>query len=353
MSLQANFEPDPFTSKAGSYYGILTTGFGAQSAGLVRLTVSANGRFTGRIQLAGKAYSFAGRLDGDGAATVTVPVNGGTPLSVTVQADLGDDSGQVTGTVTDGANGFSFSASESAFNVKTNAAPEAGRYTLVLAPNPFTTGSSAPMGAGYATIVVNENGMATVAGRLADGSAFSTTGHVGDDGTLALYFVPSGSPAGSSVDGLLTFQSTDVSDIAGTITWTKGADAAALFYPAGFSTQLPSVGSAYVPPGTGIQPMDISVGEVKASLSDGNLTEALTVPVIVNRADKGAMATSGSPDVTFSINPVSGALTGSFVMPGGNLTRNVRGVVLQKQQSAYGYFRGVNECGSFSLTPGS
>ena len=48
--------------------------------------------------------------------------------------------------------------------------------------------------------------------------------------------------------------------------------------------------------------------------------------------------------------PVSGVITGTFVMPNGSVLRGFRGVVLQKQNAAYGYFRGLDQCGYFSLT---
>lgn len=344
VSLEANFEPNPFAPVSGAYSGILTTGSGAQS-GLVRLTVSASGLFTGRVELAGKAWSFTGRLDANGFATVTIAAQ--PPLTITMQAALTGGSGQITGTLSDGTNNFGFAVSQSTFNTTTNVAPQAGRYTLVLEPNPAATGASVPQGDGYATIVVSANGAAKVAGRLADGTPYSATGCVANDGTLALYCVPSGAPAGSSVNGLLTFRSTDVSDIDGTLAWTKAPKAGAAFYPAGFATQLPSVGSSYVRPAAGLP--EASPGSATAGFGGGNISP-INIPVLVTGGEKVAMVAPGLPAVTLSINPVSGAVSGSFVLPDGTVTRGVRGVVIQKQQSAFGYFRGLNQCGYFSLT---
>jgi len=347
LRIEANFEPNPFVPLTGAYDGILTTGSGAQS-GLVRLSLSAGGLFTGRIQLPGQAWSFTGQLDANGFATVTIPGSG--QLTITLQADLTGGSGQITGTVSDGTNSFGFTISQSTYNAKTNAAPQAGRYTLVLEPNAAPTGS-VPPGDGYAAIVVSANGAATVAGRLADGTPYSATGRVANDGALALYFVPSGAPAGSSVNGLLTFRSTDVSDIDGTLTWTKAPKAGDAFYPAGFCTQLPSVGSSYVRPAAGLQAIDTAPGPAPATagFGGGNIPQPISIPVIVSRG-KATMVTPGLPDVSLSINPVSGAVSGSFLLPDGNVARGVRGIVFQKQQSAFGYFRGINQCGYFSLT---
>ena len=352
MSLQANFQPTPFIPVSGAYYGILTTGSGAQ-AGIFRLSVSTGGIFTGRILIGGSAFSVTGSLDITGSATVTIPDprQPGDPLTLTLQADLTGASGQITGSLSGSTTGaFGLAVSQSTYNPITNVAPQAGRYTLLLPPNPDTTGTSVPQGNGYAAVVVYPGGAATLAGRLADGTPYSAVGRIANDGTLAIYCVPSGAPAGSSLTGLITFRSTDVSDIDGALTWTKAPQAAALFYPAGFSTQLPAIGSHYSAPTAGLQSMGVSPGAATAGFAAGNLLETLAVPVVVTQSDKAAMATPGLPDVTLAINPVSGTVSGTFIPPGGNLLRAVQGIVFQKQQAAYGYFRGIDQCGSFSLT---
>ena len=96
--------------------------------------------------------------------------------------------------------------------------------------------------------------------------------------------------------------------------------------------------------------MNIGSGPVTAGFGDGNLPQPLAIPVTITPQNTATMATPGAPDLAFTINPVSGVISGSFVLPGGNVTRAVRGIVIQKQQSAYGYFRGVNQCGVFSVS---
>jgi len=352
LNLQANFIPNPFPGVAASYYGILASGTGAQD-GVLRFTISASGIFTGRVQLADGSWSFIGRLAADGSATVTIPRRGLSALTVSLQADLTGGSGQVAGTVSDGTDSYDFTLSASQYSARTNPAPQTGRYTLVLAADPSTTGSSAPQGNGYAAIVVSTNGSATVSGRLADGTPYSATGRVTRAGTLAIYTVPSGAPSGSRLFGSVTFRSTDVSDIDGAFVWKKGAKSRDPYYPAGFSAQLPSVGSLYVQPVAGLQPMDATPGTATAGLGDGNLTQPLAVPVTVTNSDKATMVTPGMPKLSLEINRTSGTVSGSFVMPNGSVSRGVRGVVFQKQNSAYGYFRGIDQCGYFSLNQGS
>jgi len=352
MSLQANFEPTPFIPVAGPYYGVVTTGSGTPATGVLRVAVTAGGVFTGRVTIDGVSYSFSGILDPSGAATLNIPVPRQAPMVLTLQADLTGDSGQITGTLTDGSEDYGFAVSQATDNPAV--VPLAGRYTMVLAANPDATGTSTPPGSGYATLLVNKNGITTVTGCLADGTPYSAVGHVANDGTLAIFCVPSGAPRGSYLTGLLTFQSTDVSDVSGTLSWNKSPSAAP-FYPAGFSTTLPCVGSIYAAPAptSGLKPMDVTPGTATAAFAAGNLPQTLDVPVVISQKDRATMVTPGAPDVSLVINPVSGTVTGSFVMPNGNLLRGVRGVVIQKQQTAFGYFRGINQCGSFSLAPGA
>jgi hypothetical protein len=332
---------------------VVTTGSGAEN-GVVRLTISSCGLFTGRLYLAGRTRSFTGQFNVDGEATVTIA--GADPVTISLEVDLSGGGGGVTGSIAGGADGLDgaeFTLGQSTFNGRTNVAPQAGRYTLVLGSDLAITGSAAPQGDGYAAVVIGANGAATVAGRLADGTPYSATGTVANDGSLTLYFVPSGEEAGSSVEGLLTFRTTDASDLDGTLTWTKAPKAGDAFYPGGFTIQMPVAGSHYTRPAAGLQPMDASPGAVTAALGGGNIPQPINVPVTVDQQNRARMVTPGLPDVTLSINAVSGAVSGSFVLPGGNVTRALRGVVFQKQQSAFGYFRGLDQCGYFSLTPGS
>lgn len=349
MSLQANFVPTPFIPISGAYYGLLTSGSAATQSGLVRMAVSSNGIFTGKILLSGSYWSFTGALGANGTATITIPHSGTPPWVLTVQSDLTGGSGLISGSASNGVESYDFSVSQSTFNAKTNAATQAGRYTLVLPPDPSVTGTSTPQGSGYAAIVVSTSGVATVAGRLADGTAYSTSGHLANDGTLALFFAPSGAPKGSAVNGLLKFQATDSSDLSGNLAWTRRANAKELYYPAGFQTVLQSVGSRYVRPVSGLQPLAATVGTETAGLGSGNLPQALTVPVVVTGGVKATMLTPGSPDLKLAISPETGVVSGTFMLPDGNVTSGVHGVVLQKQNAAYGYFRGINQFGAFCL----
>jgi hypothetical protein len=349
MTLQANFIPNPFPPLAGAYDGILSTGSDT-AAGLAGVTVSGQGVFSGRITMAGKSWAFTGSLNTSGSDSISIANPGGTPWTLDIQADLSGSSGQITGSLSGTGGDFDFAVSHATYTPGRNAAPEAGLYTLIIEPDPAFTGTSAPLGDGYASIAVGPAGGAYVAGRMADGTPFAASGRVADNGTLALYFLPGGAPAGSVVTGLLTFESTDVSDIDGTLAWTRGPCLRAPFYPAGFSGQLPCVGSRFVAPAAHHDAMNLLPGVMIAGFAGGGLSQSINAPVPVTLADTAYVA--GPPLVHLAINPGNGLLSGIVVPAAGEAAEPVWGAVLQKQNASFGFFRGAGQYGSFSLVPG-
>lgn len=354
MNLQANFEITPFPAVAGSYDGLLTASSNVPN-GSFRATVSGGGVLTGRVVVNGTSYAFTGRLDASGAATVRIPRHGLSPLTLTFQLDLSGGTQQLTGALSDGAETSSISADHATFNAKKNPSRQAGRYTMILSPAAKGDGSQTPQGNGYAILSVKASGAAILSGRMGDGTPFSHGGTVTENGSLPISFVPHGETKGSGVNGLLTFRSTDLSDLDGTLSWVKAARQKDAYYPAGFATQLPSVGARYAAPhtGSGIKALAVSDGSATAALGDADLPQVLNVPVQLGANDVGTMVTPGAPDLSFRINPASGTVTGKFTLPNGHVVRGMGGVVLQKQNAAFGYFRGSDQSGYFALSPAS
>lgn len=351
MNLQANFEPSPYPAVAGNYLGLLTASSNVPN-GSFRVTVSSSGALTGRLVLDGVGYSFAARLDAEGNATVNILRHGLSPLTLAFQLDLSGETQQLTGTLSDGTDTSTVSADRATFDAKKNPSLQAGRYTIVLPAAANGDASQIPQGNGYAALTVKTSGAAVIAGRMGDGTPFSRGGTVTENGSLAVYFVPTGEKAGSGVTGLLTFRATDVSDLDGALNWVKAPHNGDAYYPAGFTTSLASVGSRYTAPhaGSGLQPLAVDNSGATAGLGDGNLPQPLDVPVKLGADNTGSMITPGSPNLTFHINPASGMISGKFKLPDGSAARGIGGVVLQKQDAAYGYFRGLDQSGYFALS---
>src|SRR5207248_1559375 len=83
----------------------------------------------------------------------------------------------------------------------------------------------------------------------------------------------------STASGTLTFRDSTVSDLDGAITWTKTSRATDVFYPAGFTAQLPSVGARYTAPvaGTRVLAVTQTTPNSTAALGDGNLAQPISV----------------------------------------------------------------------------
>ena len=135
---------------------------------------------------------------------------------------------------------------------------DVGNFTLLFFPP--ARNSEIPAGTGYATMTVSETGGAAIAGRLADGESFSTTGVLSTGPSAPPQFIISKSLAYPSVttrgargllSGTLTFQSQlsqgagIISDLNGTLEWTKPAQSRGA-YPAAFDANLNVIGSIYV-----------------------------------------------------------------------------------------------------------
>jgi plastocyanin len=99
LTLVANFVRTPFT--AATYAGIFTNNSpGLENSGLVRLRLRPSGKFTGRIQLDHKLFSFRGHFDASGHASVAILRRGRSPVAIDFILDLTNELAELTGTVT-------------------------------------------------------------------------------------------------------------------------------------------------------------------------------------------------------------------------------------------------------------
>ena len=113
------------------------------------------------------------------------------------------------------------------------------------------------------------------------------------------------------------------------------------------------MGSRYLAPqrSSGLKALSVSASGATAGLGDGNLPQPLNVAVNLGANDVGTMVTPGAPDLSFRINPATGHRFRDLPFAGWECGARMGGVVLQKQNAAYGFFRGVNQSGYFALSP--
>jgi hypothetical protein len=195
LVLEANFVTNPFVSVKGTYNGLFATtnGVTEETAGLLSgLTVAPGGTYSGRVFVNGRSHVISGSFDSAGQATNHITRLAGGPLSVVLELNPNGLPPQVTGTVAGTNDGIPWVADLTA-DLAANALPSA-EYTMLLLPNTNTAPTFSPGGDGY-VLITNYAGTARdpaaarvrITGALADGTAFSQTAPVSQDGYVPIY----------------------------------------------------------------------------------------------------------------------------------------------------------------------
>lgn len=354
LSLTANFTYQP---GAGNYSGLFYQSSGVQvgQSGSINITKSANGKFSGSIQLAGNRFSFSGVLDGNGAATV---FPGG--LQVQLQAGANQFTGTVSGDppapkpsarvaasrhTPDPAGVWTapFQANLDNFSSKTNPAPFAGTYTMIFSGSGDITNTTEPFGDGYGTVTVDANGNVSFSGSLADGTKVTQSSTVSQNGQWPLFI-----PLYSGKGQLLSWQSFgDIGgrDVGGMFNWTKPATNGKLF-PAAFNVNGDAVGSLY---NSSLAPIT-GFGGGLLQFSGGDLSSNLTARLSIGSNNR--VTNLGPTTVTMTLSPKQGFFSGSVTDPATRKKYNFNGAVFQKQTTGSGYFLGTDQSSKVTLTPG-
>jgi hypothetical protein len=240
FSAPVNSAITPSLPAGGTYNGLFLEDAGARlsRAGSFTITVTARGTYSGRLQLGDNRYSFTGRFDSQGRAISSVARENDLPLTLELQMGSGDQADQIFGRVTDGVWVAAVSGDRAAFNATTNPSPYAGSYTVLI---PGSDEGSAPMGTGFARIIVDANGLAQFAGKLVDGTKISYSAPVSKDGFLPLY-IPLYSGKGA-IMGWLSMGNGASDGVNGTLVWMKSPDASAAYFSNGFNIESAVTGS--------------------------------------------------------------------------------------------------------------
>jgi hypothetical protein len=220
--------------------------------------------------------------------------------------------------------------------------PHAGRYTVLLPPDPSNTDPTLPRGNGWAVLNIAKNGRAHLAGALADGRALVANAPVTSNDQLALY-IPLYNGAGY-VSGTVTVRETSASDLDGTLHWSKPELANAQIHPAALDVNVPIIGSHYVKPAAGQ-----TAAQSAIELAEGNLPAPIVQDCTVNLLNQIVPARQPLNTLSAVVNPANGVFSGTFVHPVTHRPTTFRGVIFQKQNAGYGYFLGSDESGSASL----
>lgn len=297
---------------AGRFIGFLDAG----QDDYIELTVSSSGAVSGKAIVGGEVIKLGGafNLSGDYSK-----IESG--VDIQLYLDPTGVSSTMTGSVTADSVTYPVSFDGIAYS-STNPPPAPRRFTVLIPPDP----SAGPAGYGAGTLSILTEGSLTFAGRLADGTVFSTSGWISDSGTWVLY-LPLYGNAGR-LTGLITFQQiAGVSDFSGTVTWVKPTTTKS----PGFTAGATMVGSVY----TAQRPALDLPNPPTAFFTSGGLASEAEYPGLVQVG--GSVRATGL-SLTFSKG--SGVITGTFKPPGATRSLHVYGVAFQDQGMAAGYFLG-------------
>lgn len=335
---------------AGIYNGLVSHATPeAASSGIITLKLLANGSFSGKFTVGGGSVAFKGVFAADGSAAPIV-LNGKPPFTgLTLSLDLLAAVPRITGTLA--ADGFDSDvlAEQALFNPKTNPLPAGwiGKYTALFAP--AEAGAGIPQGEGYGLVAVKNTGALTLAGRLADNTAFTHGGLLVGDGSWPL-FVPLYKKAGLLSAQVNFITDPGISDFSGSVAWRK-PETVGNFHPDEFTTELDFFGARYTPPAAGQRVLSLAdgAGNLLFAASGGGLDEDPYERFLTLDAKNKLLVPADAGALKLGLVSASGLFTGSFKDDG--VVRPVSGVILQSLNLGAGFFSGGFEGGPVDLTP--
>lgn len=309
--------------------------------GRVDLKTTVKGTYSGKILLGTKTHSFKGVLNTDASnedvATCTALIKRGklAPLTLTFTLDASTNL-LTAGSVTDGLSVATFNGWRSKWPKPVRGAPPpaagvGGYYTVGLQfpGGGYLVHPEIPQGTGYATFTVNANtAKLKVAGRLADGTAFTSSTFVGPTGQFLIFRTLYAANARGSVIGTLQIQEELVNrenTLSGGLSWWRPVTPAATarLYKAGFGPiDIVAGGGRYDPPfpNTIVMGINPTMTPFNATISFNEANVETAVPItnavdmVVGINHRVIMNTVNDRRVTLKITPRTGLLSGRFVL---------------------------------------
>ncbi len=340
---------------AGSYQDVLErpdAGDGRSPfPGSLTISIGLYRTASGVLQYEGGVHRFKGRFDASLVYERVFRRSGRPPLRMKLQFDALQQTVSATITEED-PNGVLVSSGllpKHRYHRRSNPAPQAGRYTVLLNPDESVAG--APEASAYLAGRVLNTGRGRFSGRLPNGKAFTSSGLMHTTERLPFY---AGLSRLGQVCGRLEFGATgDSIVVGGSLVWRHLPRPADTFMPDAFVASLAAEGSLYTPPPQ-IQPvLNLPLGaelfalSIKGPVTDGSLDRWIRIsPSSVFR-----VIPETDVKVQFKLARRTGRVSGSFIDTGTGKRHKMEGVVIQAQQAMGGYFRGVNQPGKFGMIP--
>jgi hypothetical protein len=345
MTVRANFIQNPFVVLSGPFAGLFydTNNVAPTNSGFISITLNAMGSFSAKAQFgSGQKLAFSGHFATDGTFSNSVAVKGSSPLIVQLTLNPANG-GLISGAIGNSSWIVPVLAVRAAFSI-VNRAPQTGKYTLVIPGGDDST--VRPTGNGYGTAFVDIAGNLTFSGILADGAKMKQKTFIGQQGWWPFYAGPY--KGHGAILGWLSFVTNQINtDIVGTLYWSTQPQAKAKAYPAGFDFPggISVIGSVYSFT-NGAPLLNLPSGGVSV-LQLGNPVQSYTNNFTLG-ADNRISSANG---LSATITTTSGLFKGTALSLGNGTSVPINGVVLQKQNSAFGFFLSNGQSGAVYLGP--
>ncbi len=326
----------------GTYNGLFfeTNGVWQQSSGAITVTTTTRGTYTARLQLGRSRYVLSGFLDANGRVSRDILRRFQVPLTLQFQVDPGDPDLIVGSLAADSWTAELF-ADRSVYNTRSNICPDTGQYTMGILGD-FTSTNS-PGGASFGTINIDKVGRIRFIGFLSDGTKVIQSATVSKNGQWALHAPLYG--GGGTLYGWLLFNSSTNEDLSGEITWIRPEIPWAWYYPGGFALIDSVTGSRYLRPPKATKVLNFTTGTVE--FNGGNLERGITNRITIDSNNRLQNLSANTLRLTFSLS--NGSFAGSVMDPISWARIPFKGVLLQKQGIAVGYFPGWDQTGEVWL----
>jgi uncharacterized repeat protein (TIGR03803 family) len=344
-----------FSASSGAYTGLGMLD-GSNVAG-TSFTLTRTGAFSGRLTTASTAYAIAGKLSAAGYFSGTQKVG---KLSLVSNIALDGSAHAINGTIavtsTSGTTSYAVqSQAQGVFNARTNPLPTAGRYTVSMPLLGGTSTGAVPQYPGFATLNVTSTGVATLSGKLGDGTPFTVVSRIHADGVTFTLFdrLYAGKDPGT-VAGTITVASSIFGDGAfGYLSWLKPEQVVTTGdYLQGFTNYSALYGEPYKPvpfaPG-----LTVTSGSALFELGGGALSaSAITDTLVIPLKGKITVGGSNEGEVAVTVVSTTGAFSGTFKYPGTNKVTAFTGVIVQSPTpiTGYGLFIGSDQAGGVQIT---
>jgi subtilisin-like proprotein convertase family protein len=312
----------------GTFHGIVGRNlrYNGGYGGALTLTTTSTGAYTGTLTRGIHRHIIKGRLTA--AATTggsATPVSGQASLTrrapygpLTFRFSLLPEENRLEGSITDPsvvpAESALVEALRAAYSATNPATDYLGRWnTAHTLPALLLGNLTYPQGAAWGTQTVSHTGIASWAGRLADGTAITSSVGLSAGGSVPLHVMlynHLGSAQGWQTLDSLT-QTTSSS-----LTWVKAPISTTRSYPTGFPVHdLIGTGARYTAPATGEMLFGIAPGIGNASLtfSHGGLAQPFVQTFSLGAGNLVTLPTgSANPhQLQFTLDLTTGILTGT------------------------------------------